>query len=319
MSPSVRHLQNPSSNASRSASWITPEQWHGFDTTGTTAHRICSVDGAWVERLGRDLLFNHKTSELFASLTRDWNERSALFGFTPERIFSRTLPIQNAERTAPVLVSGDPSLPVETVVQESGIQYGLDFSAGYSVGLFLDQRANRTLLSKHAPRRVLNTFAYTCSFSVVAALNGAETVSADLSQKSLDRGKTNFKLNNIDPAAHRFIADDVQELLPRLARRKELFDAVILDPPTFSRGNKGRRFRAEDDLQGLLCAALEVAAPGGRVLLSTNCTRLRFTELETISRFALKNARRSGVLQRPPELIDFPPGTSASTLWIQLR
>ncbi|NBV33696.1 MAG: hypothetical protein EBR81_07925 [Proteobacteria bacterium] len=166
---------------------------------------------------------------------------------------------------------------------------------------------------------MLNTFAYTCSFSVVAALAGAETVSADLSQKSLDRGRLNFTLNGLDPAAHRFIADDVQELLPRMARRKEKFDTIILDPPTFSRGNKGRRFRAEDDLQSLLSAAMEVTAPGGRILLSTNCTKLRTGDLESLARFCLKNARLNGTLQQLPALVDFPDGTAASTLWIQLR
>jgi 23S rRNA (cytosine1962-C5)-methyltransferase len=154
---------------------------------------------------------------------------------------------------------------------------------------------------------------------VVAALSGAETLSVDLSQKSLDRGRLNFTLNGIDPSAHRFIADDVQDFLPRLARRKELFDAVILDPPTFSRGNKGRRFRAEDDLESLLNAALEVSAPKGRILLSTNCTKLNVTALENIARFALKNARRQGALQRSPSLVDFPQGNPASTLWIQLK
>jgi len=277
------------------------------------------MHGAWVERLGDDLLFNHQTPHLLALLLEEWKQRAPAYAFEAQRLFSRLLPLQNAERTAPILLQGDAALPVETVVLESQIRFGLDFSAGYSVGLFLDQRANRAFLRNQPVRRVLNTFAYTCSFSVVAALAGAETVSADLSQKSLDRGRLNFTLNGLDPAAHRFIADDVQELLPRMARRKEKFDTIILDPPTFSRGNRGRRFRAEDDLQSLLSAAMEVTAPGGRILLSTNCTKLRTGDLESLARFCLKNARLNGTLQQLPALVDFPDGTAASTLWIQLR
>jgi len=277
------------------------------------------MHGAWVERLGDDLLFNHQTPHLLALLLEEWKQRAPAYAFEAQRLFSRLLPLQNAERTAPILLQGDAALPVETVVLESQIRFGLDFSAGYSVGLFLDQRANRAFLRNQPVRRVLNTFAYTCSFSVVAALAGAETVSADLSQKSLDRGRLNFTLNGLDPTAHRFIADDVQELLPRMARRKEKFDTIILDPPTFSRGNKGRRFRAEDDLQSLLSAAMEVTAPGGRILLSTNCTKLRTGDLESLARFCLKNARLNGTLQQLPALVDFPDGTAASTLWIQLR
>jgi len=277
------------------------------------------MHGAWVERLGDDLLFNHQTPNLLTLLLEEWKQRAPTYAFEAQRLFSRILPLQNDQRTAPVLLQGDAAQPVETVVLESNIRFGVDFSAGYSVGLFLDQRANRAFLRTQPVRRLLNTFAYTCSFSVVAALAGAETVSADLSQKSLDRGRLNFTLNGLDPAAHRFIADDVQELLPRMARRKEKFDTVILDPPTFSRGNKGRRFRAEDDLQSLLSAAMEVTASGGRILLSTNCTKLRASDLECIARFSLKNARLNGTLQHLPTLVDFPEGTAASTLWIQLR
>lgn len=299
--------------------WLTADEWKTFESTGTTAHRACSRAGAWVERLGEDLLINHQSAFLLDALLQEWKDRSQAYGFLPQRIFSRDLPLQNADRNAPVLLEGDPSLPVETVVSESQVRYGLDFSAGYSVGLFLDQRANRSILRSQPVKRVLNTFSYTCSFSVVAALSGAETLSVDLSQKSLDRGRLNFTLNGVDPSAHRFVADDVQEFLPRLARRKELFDAVVLDPPTFSRGNKGRRFRAEDDLESLLSAALEVTSPKGRILLSTNCTKLNVNALENIARFALKNARRQGAFQRSPALNDFPQGSPASTLWIHLQ
>jgi 23S rRNA (cytosine1962-C5)-methyltransferase len=78
------------------------------------------------------------------------------------------------------------------------VKYELSFNEGYSVGLFLDQRDNRRrLLTGHAAAdfplaappvglRVLNVFAYTCGFSVCAALAGAATTSLDLSKKYLD-------------------------------------------------------------------------------------------------------------------------------------
>ena len=163
---------------------------------------------------------------------------------------------------------------------------------------------------------MLNTFAYTCSFSVAAAIEGAETTSVDLSKKSIDRGGANFALNGIDAAAHTFIADDVLDVLPRLARRGEKFDAIILDPPTFSRGNKGRKWQVEHDFEGLLLAALELAAPKARVLLSTNCTRLNRRALEAIARFCLKTTRRAATLHQEPPLPDVPVPFGAQTLWL---
>jgi 23S rRNA (cytosine1962-C5)-methyltransferase len=166
--------------------------------------------------------------------------------------------------------------------------------------------------------RLLNTFSYTCSFSVCAALAGAETLSIDLSRKSLSRGEANFVLNGLDPAKHRFFAGDVREALPRLARKGERFDTIILDPPTFSTSHARGRFRVEDDMGELVEAALEVAAPRARLLLSTNCTRLDVRALERIGRQALKVRRLPGSFLPclPPE--DFPRGAGASCLWLQL-
>jgi 23S rRNA (cytosine1962-C5)-methyltransferase len=208
---------------------------------------------------------------------------------------------------------------METVVREAGLQYGLDFAAGYSAGLFIDQRANRNFVRRIAPKKLLNTFAYTCSFSVVAAQTGAATVSVDLSKKSLDRGRENFALNGIDQAGHQFIADDVLDVLPRLARRGERFDCIILDPPTFSRGNKGRRFQVEQDMEKLVTAALEVAEPNARILLSTNCARLNVRDLEQIARYSLKLNRRSDNLYHEPDLPDIPSEFAARTAWMLLK
>ena len=166
---------------------------------------------------------------------------------------------------------------------------------------------------------MLNCFAYTCSFSVVAGLTGAETLSIDLSKKSLNRGRDNFVLNRLATDRHRFIADDVLSVLPRLARKGELFDAIILDPPTFSRSHTGKSWQVERDFEKLLLAALEVAERDARILLSTNCTRLNERALEIIGRFCLKATRRAGSFQSTAHLPDFPPGVAARSVWMILR
>ena len=149
--------------------------------------------------------------------------------------------------------------------------------------------------------------------------NQAGNGNIDLSGKSLGRGRKNFALNGLDASRHRFHAADVLELLPRLARKKERFDAIILDPPTFSRGDKGRRFQVERDFENLLLDALEVAAPGAMVLLSANCARLTSHALETIARFCLKASRRGATFHREPALPDIPAEFAAQTLWLLLK
>lgn len=268
------------------------------------------------------MLLSYKAEAVRDTTLAELREWSAEHDWAPARVFGKYLPRQNEERLAPLLLAGDSTAPLRTVVVENGMRFGLDFAAGYSAGLFIDQRANRAAIRHGGVRRLLNTFAYTCAFSVAAALGGAETMSVDLSKKSLDRGRENFALNGLDAAAenrHRFLADDVLEVLPHLARKGELFDAIILDPPTFSRGHRGRKFQVEHDFETLLIAALGLAAPRAKILLSTNCTRLSRRTLETIARFALKGTRRSANFHVESVLPDIPAEFTAQTLWLFLK
>jgi 23S rRNA (cytosine1962-C5)-methyltransferase len=300
--------------------WLKPAQLAAFHTAQTDAHRLCSHPDGWVEKLGEDVLICYKHEAVRDAFLGELEEWSAETKWVPARVFAKFLPRFNDERIAPVLLQGDATLPMVTTVRENGVRYGLDFEAGYSHGLFLDQRGNRAFLRRIAPKRLLNTFAYTCSFSVIAALGGGETVSVDLSKKSIDRGRQNFGLNDLSTEqGHRFLADDVLDVLPRLARRGEMFDAIILDPPTFSRGNQGRRWQIEQNFEELLNAAIEMAAPGARILISTNCAKLDPPALERMARFSLKMTRRNGTMHREPALPDFPPAQGSSTLWLTVR
>ena len=298
--------------------WLRGEDLATLRASDTDAHRLFSGTDAWLERFGPDLLLSYKNDAARDRVLAALPGWIAAHGLENRRLFCKLLPRQNEDRAAPMLLSGDAALPMETVVAENGMRFGLDFAAGYSAGLFIDQRGNRESVRRSGARRLLNTFAYTCSFSVAAAIEGAETTSIDLSKKSIDRGRANFALNGLDTAVHTFIADDVLDMLPRLARRGEKFDAIILDPPTFSRGNKGRKWQVEHDFEDLLLAALEVAAPKARVLLSTNCTRLDRRALERIARFALKTARRAAAFHQEPPLPDVPAPSAAQTLWLCL-
>jgi 23S rRNA (cytosine1962-C5)-methyltransferase len=299
--------------------WIDPDLHRDFIAQQTDALRLCTCPDGWVERFGVDVLISHKTEAALERLKTElclW-ALNVDFGF--RRVFARFLPKKNAEREAPRLLLGDPGTNLESIATERTLRYAIDFGAGYSVGLFIDQRENRRFVRDVAPRSLLNCFAYTCSFSVAAASVGATTVSIDLSKKSLARGRENFGLNSLPTSDHRFLADDVMTVLPRLARKGERFDMIILDPPTFSRSHRGKAFQVEQDFEALLLAAFEVAERNARILLSTNCSTLHERALEVMGRFCLKATRRAGDFHREPGLPDFPPRAGAATLWLTLR
>jgi 23S rRNA (cytosine1962-C5)-methyltransferase len=119
---------------------------------------------------------------------------------------------------------------------------------------------------------VLNTFAYTCGFTVAAASGGAaETVSVDISPKSLDWGRRNLATNGLPLEPHQFVRSDVFEYYRRAGRRGRHFDLIVLDPPTFSRARRTRRvFSIIADLEPLVAGALSLLEANGLVLLCTN-------------------------------------------------
>ncbi|HTH48955.1 MAG TPA: class I SAM-dependent methyltransferase, partial [Candidatus Limnocylindria bacterium] len=221
-------------------------------------------------------------------------------------------------------------------VRENGVRYELSFAEGYSVGLFLDQRDNRRrLLARHvaagfplypgntAMPEVLNCFAYTCAFSVCAALGGARTTSLDLSRKYLDWGRRNFTLNGLDPAAHDFLYGDVFDWLRRLGKKGRRFEAVLLDPPTFSRSKEHGEFRAADDYGELVADALPVLKPGGLLFASTNAAGLApekfLAQVHEAAARAGRRVLREHYVPQPP---DFPVSRDEpaylKTVWLRI-
>lgn len=251
------------------------------------------------------------------------------------RPLNRRVGFSAADENGPRWIWGR-AAPASFNVRENGVRYEIRFDQGYSVGLFLDQRDNRRrLLTGHvgagfppAPwtsgsPEVLNCFAYTCAFSVCAALGGARVTSLDLSRKYLDWGRRNFSLNGLDPAAHDFVFGDTFDWLRRWARRGRRFDAVLLDPPTFSRSKERGDFRAERDYGALTALAAGVLKPGGVLFASTNAARLEPEAFLGQVRAGLSGAERRVSAERyVPQPPDFPVSREEpaylKTVWLSV-
>jgi 23S rRNA (cytosine1962-C5)-methyltransferase len=196
--------------------------------------------------------------------------------------------------------------PEEYAVCEHGVRFRVRPYDGYSVGLFLEHRPQRQRVrTMAAGRRVLNLFAYTCGFSVVAALGGAaETVSVDVAGKALDWGRRNFAENGLSTDGHWFMRSDAREYCRRAARQGRQFDLIVLDPPSFARVKQtGKVFVLEEELARLVAAAVEVLAPGGDLLLCTNNRSVGWGRLEGAVRTAAEG--RPARLERLPLAADF--------------
>ena len=202
--------------------WIDPGLLRDFQAEGTDAYRLCTIEDGWVERFGSDVLLSFKRVLARERLLEELQTWADWVDVHVRRVFARFIPRESERREPPALVVGDPGESLQTVATERYLRFGLDFGTGYSPGLFLDQRENRRYVRHIAPRRLLNCFAYTCSFSVCAACNGASTVNIDLSKKSLTRGRENFALNNLSTIDHQVYHGRraIRAAAPRPERRK---------------------------------------------------------------------------------------------------
>jgi 23S rRNA (cytosine1962-C5)-methyltransferase len=194
------------------------------------------------------------------------------------------------------------------LMRENGVRYEISFQSGYSQGIFLDQRDNRSEVRRlmRSGFRLLNTFAYTGAFSVSAAMAGAETTTLDLSQPYLDWAKRNFVHNSLDPAVHHFCKGDTFHWLRRFAKQGRQFDAVVLDPPTFSRDEKSKVFRVEKDFGELAALAARVLAPDGWLLCCTNFRRMTPREFERQLLDAMPRPMKARHTAMPPDFTDEP-------------
>jgi 23S rRNA (cytosine1962-C5)-methyltransferase len=192
-------------------------------------------------------------------------------------------------------------------IREHGLAYEVDLHTGQKTGFYLDQRENRRAAAAYLQgRRVLDMFCYTGGFAMAAAkLGGArEVLGIDGSQKAIAQAQRNAELNGLTNVS--FEVGDGFQTLDALLDRGERFEAVILDPPKFSRGKSGAN-KALMAYHRLNRAAVELLAPGG-ILVTCSCTGSVSREdfLLMLSGVAQKSGRDLRILEQRGAAPDHP-------------
>lgn len=127
---------------------------------------------------------------------------------------------------------------VTSIVEEGSIKLYVDPRKGQKTGLFLDQRKNRILLehmvNSFENATVLDLFSYTGGFGIHALATGArKAVFVEQDRKAIEMLMKNIELNKIPKDKVEVVNDNVWKALRCLARRREKYDVVIVDPPAF--------------------------------------------------------------------------------------
>ena len=173
------------------------------------------------------------------------------------------------------LMSG--SVPEPHVVTEQGCRYRVHVLKGQNHGLFLDMAQGRQWVRAHAQphMKVLNLFAYTCAFSVVALKAGVrQVVNVDMSQGAMTVGQQNHRLNDLAQGAS-FWVHDIFKTWGKISRTGP-YELVIVDPPSYQKGS----FIATKDYAKLMRRLPELLVPGGHVLLCLNAPELGMSFLQ---------------------------------------
>jgi len=301
-----------------------------FQDSGTTAFRL--VNGAadgfpgfmvdrYAEVLVAHLYEGEKQQVPLEVLSRLARQAGA------EAVYIKRRPKQASNVKSVQLETLAPGKPVwgreipEIQILENGLHYRIRPGDGLSTGLFLDMREGRqTIREMSRGKTVLNCFAYACGFALAGLRGDARRVlNLDLSRRYLDWGMENLRLNGMEPDPHDFVSGDVFDWLNRFGRRKETFNIVILDPPSYST-SKGRRFSVEKDYEELLRLAVPATTSGGIILAAMNTHHISEERFLKQLRPALPLSARIRITHEPE--IDFPVAVGERAClkicWIQL-
>ena len=130
---------------------------------------------------------------------------------------------------------------------ENGLIFEADLVKGHKTGFYLDQRENRAFLENLLKRDggihdLLNLFCYTGGFSIYAARAGTNsTTNVDISLAVLKAAEVNFELNEsgrkIARSKKKFVVGDVFAFLEETRRAGRIYDAIVIDPPSFANRN----------------------------------------------------------------------------------
>ena len=204
-------------------------------------------------------------------------------------------------RTETRLMAG--TLPEPHAVTEAGTRYLVHLLKGQNHGLFLDMAEGRRWVREQCAAtpglQVLNLFAYSCAFSVVALQAGAQqVVNVDMSPGALATGRQNHALNGLSTRAS-FLAHDLFKSWGKLTRSGP-YDLVIVDPPSHQKGS----FVAEKDYARVMRRLPSLLHPSGEVLLCLNTPKLGVAFLKEQMQALVPELQFVRRLANPPAFAD---------------
>ncbi len=149
--------------------------------------------------------------------------------------------------------------------------------------------------------KVLNLFAYTGAASLAAKAAGADVTHLDSVRQVVTWAKENMEASGLDGI--RWVVEDAMKFARREARRGNLYQGIILDPPAYGHGPDGERWKLDECLYDMLESVAQILAPKDSFMV-LNLYSNGYSALlgETVVKEAFKLAGRTGYEMESGEL-----------------
>ncbi|GIU82673.1 MAG: class I SAM-dependent rRNA methyltransferase [Acidobacteria bacterium] len=190
----------------------------------------------------------------------------------------------------------------ETLIEQNGLKFRISFLEGQKTGAFLDQRENYLVAKRLAKGKALDCFTFGGGFALNMAANCDEVLAVDISEKAIKLAEENAKLNQIKNV--HFRVANVFDFLRELEKRKETFDTIVLDPPSFTKTRQSLE-RATRGYKEINLRAMKLLNPEG-ILITCSCSQ-HFKEelfLETLQDAAHDAKRKLQLIEKRMQSAD---------------
>lgn len=242
-----------------------PQNWKDYEL-------LDSGRGAKLERFGEYVLARPEPKALWDKNMSDaeWN-RLAHTRFTPGAGFGKAGKEDSGtwERLR--------NMPDQWWIRYNGgpkFSLRLGLTSFKHVGVFPEQAANWDYIFKQTSDiaaktgsrpKVLNLFAYTGAASLAAKCAGADVTHLDSVRQVVTWAHGNQDSSGLDGI--RWVVEDAMKFAGREARRGNLYQGIILDPPAYGHGPDGEKWKLDECLFDMMKTVGKILAPENSFLV----------------------------------------------------
>ena len=242
-----------------------PQNWKDYEL-------LDSGRGAKLERFGEYVLARPEPKALWdkSMSDKEWNSL-AHTRFTPGAGFGKAGKEDSGtwERLR--------NMPDQWWIRYSGgpkFSLRLGLTSFKHVGVFPEQAANWDYIFKQTSDiaaktgsrpKVLNLFAYTGAASLAAKCAGADVTHLDSVRQVVTWAHGNQDRSGLQDI--RWVVEDAMKFAGREAKRGNLYQGIILDPPAYGHGPDGEKWKLDECLFDMMKTVGKILAPQNSFLV----------------------------------------------------